>query len=179
MTLLICTLPAAAEVRHFKIDSGQSTALFRIKMMEVSYFNGQFFEMSGQVDFDPQNPSAASIRLEIQSNSVRTGIPKLTEHLKSPDFFNATQFPRMRFQSTSVKALGEKRFEVSGELTIRGVTRPVTVEVELVGMRQGGKLMAGFSTIFTINRNDFGITYMPGGLSPDVEVRLDLHTYVP
>lgn len=173
---LLCALPVSGEMRHFSVNSGQSTALFRIKMMEVSYFNGQFFAMSGQVAFDDEDPSASSILLEIEAKSIQTGIPRLTEHLKSPDFFNAAQFPQLRFRSTSVRPLGDKRFEVSGNLTVRGMSKPVTVLAELIGMRKGGKLMAGFSTVFTINRHDFGVSYMRQGLASEVEVRLDLHT---
>ncbi len=164
---------------RLEIDSGQSSVEFRIKMMDVSYFVGQFDDFSGIIRFDPERPSRSSVTIEVRADSIRTKMPRLTKHLRSPDFLNARQFPILRFTSRTVSQAAKDRFRVLGTFEVRGNEQEVEMLVELVGIRQGGKLMVGFSTEFVINRHDFGISYLPNGLADEVTVRMDIHSFVP
>ncbi|MCS7065020.1 MAG: YceI family protein, partial [Fimbriimonadales bacterium] len=122
---------------------------------------------------DERNPTNSSVELEIDANSVDTGNSQRDDHLRSPDFFNARQFPKITFKSTSVRKLNNNTLEVKGNLTMRGVTRPLTVRVTYVGKGRNarGQEIIGFETTFTIQRSQFGVSYgLNGGLADEVRV---------
>ncbi len=163
---------SSAAPAAFKIDPVHSTNVFRIRHNDVANFYGRFKEMSGTVNWDDADPSASSLKVEIPVASVDTGVDARNNHLKSADFFNAAQFPTLSFVSTSVSKAGENTFKLSGDLTIHGVTKPVTVDLVKTGAgksQRGGDLV-GFETTFTIKRTDYGMDFMVGTVGDEVQV---------
>jgi polyisoprenoid-binding protein YceI len=127
------------------------------------------------VVFDKEDPSKSSVDITVPVESIDTNNAKRDQHLKSPDFFNAKQFPVITFKSTKVEGNGDT-FKVTGDFTLHGVTKPLTVEFKKIGEGKGmqGEYRAGGETRFTINRNDYGITFMPGGIGEEIGVILSL-----
>jgi polyisoprenoid-binding protein YceI len=159
--------PALAET--FTVDAGHSAVLYRIKHMNIAWSYGRFNSFSGTYNI----AEGGSIDITVKADSVDSGIGKRDEHIKGTDFFSAKEFPDMTFKSSSLKKTGENTFEAAGQLTFRGVTKDITATVEKTGEGPGmggkGKLQ-GFEAKFTFKRSEFGMNYMPGGLSEDVHI---------
>ncbi len=148
----------AADSSTYRIDDTHSMAIFRVQHMGAGAFWGMFNDLDGTVTYTPD--SSIALDVTIDTGSVDSNNPKLDQHLKSPDFFNAKEFPAMTFKSTSAKSLGGGKFDVTGDLTIRGVTKSVTVPVACLGSGDMGMgTRAGFEAEFTINRADYGVSY--------------------
>ncbi len=145
----------------WKIDSAHSEINFAVRHLMISNVRGSFQTFTGTVEFDPSNPAAASVQVEISAESINTREPQRDAHLRSPDFLNITEFPTLTFQSHSIEILSETRGLIHGNLTIRGTTRPVTLETEFNGIVKSpfGSTNAGFSATTTINRKDWGLTW--------------------
>ncbi|MDF1798469.1 MAG: YceI family protein [Planctomycetota bacterium] len=164
------------------IDAVHSTALFSAVHLGASRFYGRFNELSGEITFDPAKPEASSVKFTIPVDSVDTNSSKRDQHLRGPDFFSSKEFATASFESKSVKvaqkAADDKplMLEVTGELELAGKKREVTAMVEQVGMGPGsrGGELVGFEARLTIQRSDFGIDYMLGGLSDDVQLILSV-----
>ncbi len=122
-----------------------------------------------------RDPSKSSVELTVPVESVDTHFDKRNQHLKSPDFFNAKQFPTLTFKSTKVEGSGNT-YKVSGDLTLHGVTKPITVEFKKGAEGKGmeGEIRGGGETRFTIKRSDFGMTFMAGALGDDVNIIVSL-----
>ncbi len=164
------TAVATAQAEGFKIDPVHSMILFRIQHNGVAYSGGRFNEFSGTFNLDAAKPEASSVDLTIKIESVDTAAGKRDQHLKSNDFFAAKEFPEATFKSTGVKAGSEPgTFEVSGDLTIRGTKKPVTIKVKETGRGQGqrGGELAGMWAETTIKRSDFGVNFMVGKMLSD------------
>ena len=129
-------------------------------------------EISGTVRFDADQPTQSSLEITIKTASIDTANKKRDQHLRGPDFFDAKQFPVMTFKSKSVKKTGDKTYSMTGELMAKGVKKTITVPVEHTGTGQGrgGKTLVGALSTFKIKRSDYGIDYMLGGLSDEVEL---------
>lgn len=165
-----------AEESSFTVDPVHSALVFRIRYSGISSFWGRFNELSGSVVFDPDKPQSMKVDLKVNSASVDTGNDRRDGHLKSPDFLSAKQFGEILFQSTSVKSTGDGEFDVTGDLTLRGVSKSVVAKVTYGGKtetREGG-LRIGFDGSLTFQRKDFGITYGEGVLGGVVEIRMGL-----
>jgi len=165
----------AASAATYQVDPVHSLVQFRARHFGVSNVYGRFNTFKASVVYDEANPAAGGFELEVQTDSVDTGNTRRDDHLRSPDFFNVKQFPVLTFKSTSVKPLGEGRFEITGDLTILGKTRPVTAEVVLIGTGKHPRSnapMVGFETELTIKRSDFGMEFMIGPLGDEVGVRV-------
>jgi polyisoprenoid-binding protein YceI len=155
------TQPSARPAETFKIDSVHSTALYRVHHLGAGQFWGRFNDISGTFRFAEGSESDLSFDIEIDINSVDTNNDKLNNHLKSPDFFNAVEHPKMTFKSASAAKVGEKLYRVTGDLTIRGITKRITAEIEWTGSNETGPggYRCGFEARFTINRSDFNVSY--------------------
>jgi polyisoprenoid-binding protein YceI len=129
----------------------------------------------GKVVLDKSDPSKSSIEVTIPVESLDTKNEKRDQHLKSPDFFNAKQFPVMVFKSKQVEASGDTH-KVTGDLTLHGVTKPLTLTIKKGGEGKGmeGEIRGGGETRFAIKRSDFGMNFMQGPLGDDVVVFLSL-----
>ncbi|MEO6811681.1 MAG: YceI family protein [Isosphaeraceae bacterium] len=170
-TATLATTPASA-AETFTVDPVHSTVVFRIKHLDVSYAYGRFNDVAGTFTLDRADPAKARFDFTVKTDSLDTGNAKRDQHVKGPDLFNAQQFPTITFQSTKVAAAREGAYQVTGNLTMHGVTKPLTVQIEPTGTGKGmqGVSLAGIETTFTIRRADFQMT----GLSPLLgdEVRL-------
>ena len=141
----------------------------------VTNFYGRFDELAGDVVFDKENPAKSSVNVTVQTESLDTHNPKRDQHLKSPDFFNSKQFPTITFKSNKVEASGDT-YKVSGDFTLHGVTKPITVEFKKLGEGKGmqGEARAGGETKFAIKRSDYGMTFMPNGVGDEITILLSL-----
>jgi polyisoprenoid-binding protein YceI len=168
---------AAGTLQVFSIDDVHSMALFRIQHMGSGQFWGRFNDVSGNFAFQPGSADGLRFDVTIKTESVDTGVPDLDKHLRSPDFFAAKDFPTMTFKSTKATKTGERTFEVAGELSLHGVTKPITATVEYCGMADMGRgPRAGFEATFTVKRSEFGMKYGvdKGAIGDDVKVVVGL-----
>jgi len=174
MAMLVGSLQSVhAQAVTYRIDPVHSFIIFRVKHLNTGFAYGRFNTFSGTIVVDERNPANSSIELEIDANSVDTGNSQRDDHLRSPDFFSARQFPKITFKSTRVRKINDTTVEVQGDLTMRGVTRPITARVTFTGKgrNQRGQEIIGFETTFTIRRSQFNINYgLNGGLADEVRV---------
>ena len=159
----------------FKVDPVHSFVLFSVQHLGIANTYGRFNDISGTVVFDKDNPSKSSVELSVPIESLDTHNSLRDRSLKSPDFFNAKQFPTMTFKSTQVEGSGDT-LKVSGDLTIRGVTKPLTVDFKKGGEGKGvfGEMRGGGETRFTIKRSDFGMNFQQGAVGDEVSIILSL-----
>jgi len=159
----------------FKIDTYHSSAVFSVRHLGVSNLYGRFNDISGTVVFDKDNPSKSSVELSVPVESLDTHFPKRDQNLKSPDYFDAKQFPTITFKSTKVEGAGDT-FKVTGNFTLHGVTKPLTVDFKKVGEGKGvqGEPRAGGETRFAIKRSDFGMNFQQGPVGDEVTIILSL-----
>ncbi|MBX3356557.1 MAG: YceI family protein [Phycisphaeraceae bacterium] len=163
----------AAAVETFKVDTGHSTALFRVQHLGVAYFWGRFDTVTGTIKSDSASADGLSFDITIDVNSVNTASTPRDNHLRAPDFFSAREFPTMTFKSTSAKKVDGNFYDVTGDLTMRGVTKPITARVEWTGTGDKGMgRRIGFEATFNIKRSEFGVSYgvENGALGDDVRV---------
>lgn len=182
--LAVLALPAAAPasrsdapaLRSFSIDTVHSSLVFKVQHMGVSSFYGRFNEVGGRITLDPDDATKCSVTVTVQAASVDTHNGKRDQHLQSPDFFSAKEFPTIEFRSTSVKKAGDG-YQVAGQLALHGVTKDLSLEVRQTGLNEAdGRHPAtiGFETHFRIKRSDFGMDYglEANSLGDEVEVML-------
>jgi polyisoprenoid-binding protein YceI len=151
------------------VDPVHSTVLFKIKHLGASWTYGRFDSVGGGIYAADDGSAPTAVRLVVKTDSVNTGNEKRDGHLKSPDFFSAKQFPEITFKSTSAKALDADTTEVAGDLTLHGVTKPVTAKVVRVGTgSMQGRTVAGWETTLSLKRSDFGMEKMVGPVGDDV-----------
>jgi len=145
----------------YEFDAAHSQIEFTVKHMMVSTVRGRFNKFSGDLDIDEQNPAASSVDVAIDVASIDTGQEGRDNHLRSPDFFNATEFPTITFKSTKVEPKGDGKYHVTGDLTIHGVTKPHTLEVTREGpiTNPYGKQVNAFSMSTKISRKEFGLEW--------------------
>jgi polyisoprenoid-binding protein YceI len=161
------------------VRRGDSTVGFTIRKWGVIREQGRFRDFSGSILYDPARPEASRVSLTVAAASVETGEPARDETLRSEDFFDIARYPRWTFVSASVRPTGADTADVTGDITIRGVKRRITVPVKFLGMNDSDRqrVLAGFETSFTLDRTDFGVngTRWSGGralLSREVQVHL-------
>lgn len=159
---LIITSGAAgvAERPTYRVSTDDSTVMFTISKWMVFKEEGRFREFEGDITFDPDRPEDTVVTFEVQVASVDTKKRRRDETLLSADFFHAEEYPVMAFTSTTVAADGERRLQVTGDLTIRGVTKRITVPVTVLGVTEVDDppvQLAGFETTFVVDRTDFGV----------------------
>jgi polyisoprenoid-binding protein YceI len=170
LAVAVSSLGLAARADTFKIDPIHSSIIFGIKYFGTDFY-GRFNDVSGKVVLDKADPSKSSVELTIPVESVDTKYAKRDQHLKSPDFFNAKQFPMIVFKSKSMEG-GGNDYKVAGELLLHGVTKPLTLEMKTVNEAKGveGEIRGGGETRFTIKRSDFGMNFMQGPLGDEVNL---------
>jgi polyisoprenoid-binding protein YceI len=157
--VLVATTSARAEPLAYKIDVDHSGVGFSIRHF-VSNVPGRFTDFNGTIRYDRQNPAASGVELTVRAASIDTANNDRDDHLRSADFFDVEKFPTFTFTSTSVTPKSAKTFEVTGDITLRGVTKRITIPATYLGLVQaprGEKI--GFEATFTLNRKDFGISW--------------------
>lgn len=166
----------------WEIDRVHSSVGFQVSHMVISKVNGKFNSFSGTIDFDGKDFAKAMIEVNIDPKTIDTDNERRDGHLKSPDFFAADSLPEMKFKSTSITPLGDNKFKMVGDLTMRGVTKPVTLDGEFRGTvaAMGGGTKAGFSAKGKVNRQDWGVSWNKtldaGGfvVSDDVDIIIEI-----
>lgn len=160
LTLLaLVASPLVAET--YRIDSAQSKIAFTVRQF-LGTTRGEFHKFSGRIDLDREHPERSSVAATIQVASIDTKIAKRDQHLRSEEFFNAAKFPEITFRSRSVKRTGADSGDVTGDLTMHGVTRPITLHVKLATPISGDSLPARTRWQITsepIHRKDFGLMF--------------------
>jgi polyisoprenoid-binding protein YceI len=152
----------ARAAENYKIDPVHSAVIFRINHLGLANFYGRFKEPTGAVALDKEDPSKSTFTFVVKVDNVDTANEKRDAHLKTPDFFNAKQFPEISFKSTAVKASGDD-FEVTGDLTMHGVTKSITVPLKKTGESQTQMgYRTGWETQVDLKKSDYGIKGVPG-----------------
>lgn len=143
------------------IDPAHSHIQFAVRHMMISTVRGEFESFSGTIDFDPEKPERTQVYAEVDTASLTTRDETRDNHLRSADFFSAGDYPVMTFESTRVEPQGPRKGKLVGDLTIRGVTREVVLDVEYAGMARSpwGQTSAGFSASANINRKEWGLNW--------------------
>lgn len=158
-----------AEAATYKVDSGHSMVLFKIRHMKVANFYGRFNEVTGAFTLDPENPSESKFEFAVNANSVDTANDGRDQHVKSDELLNVGNHPQITFKSTAVKAAGDNAYEVTGDMTFLGKTKSITVRIKKVGEGEArGNKAVGLESRFEIKRSDYGMTAMIGPLSDEV-----------
>ena len=174
------TTAAAGSATVFQVDDVHSTALFRVLHAGAGQFWGRFNDISGTFTLS-DDPAKLAFMIDVAIDSVDSGNDKLDGHLKSPDFFNSKEFPKMSFKSTGAKKAANGMFEVMGDLTMHGVTKPITAMVEITGQSSMMGQRGGAEAIFTVKRSEFGMNYgvEKGMIGDMVKVVVGLEGVVP
>jgi polyisoprenoid-binding protein YceI len=181
--ILLVALPIAAQaqVTSWTIDSYHSSVAFAIRHAGVSTVNGSFYNVTGQVDWNDADVTKSSVNATIDTTTVSTGVTPRDNHIKSPDFLDVAKFPTITFVSTSVAKTADG-LTVTGNLTLHGVTKPVTLNVtdisapQTMGPAGKQKTVRGLTATTTINRHDFGVM---GGMADamvgsDMKITIEL-----
>jgi polyisoprenoid-binding protein YceI len=176
-------MTAAIATSTWKIDPAHSGAEFKVRHMMISYVKGEFSGVSGVLELDEENYSRSTVEASIPVSTLRTGNDDRDVHLKAADFLDVEKFPTMTFKSKNIRSTGGNDYAVAGDLTIRGVTKSVTLTVEDVSkpiIDPWGNTRLGLSCTAKINRKDFGLlwdTLLEAGgtvLGDEVTITLDL-----
>lgn len=164
----------------WSIDPVHSHVGFSVRHMMVTTVRGQFRTYSGTVRLDPADFSRSVFEGEIDVASIDTGVADRDAHLRNNDFFDAPSHPKITFKSSRIEKKGDTEYVVHGDITIRGVTKPIALDVEFLGTSKNpyGKTVAGLSAQGTLNRKDFGVNFNAlletGGVAVGEKVKLEL-----
>src|SRR6202158_1638619 len=156
---------AASQVTRptqWQIDPAHSAAHFSVRHLMISNVRGEFTKLSGSALINPADPAKSSVEITIEAASLNTREPQRDEHLRSADFFDVANYPTLTFRSKRIEALGAENFKRTGDLTIRGVTKAVTFDVEgpTASVKDPwGNIRAGIAASAKINRKDFGVAF--------------------
>lgn len=151
----------AALTGEYTVDPSHSSVGFTVRHAMVTNVRGSFTDLDGTLELDGANPAASEAALTVRMTSVDTGAEDRDNHLRSADFFDAEKFPEMTFRSTRAEQLGGEDYRITGDLTIKGVTRPLSIDLEFNGSATDpfGNERVGFEGSTTIQRSDWGLTW--------------------
>jgi polyisoprenoid-binding protein YceI len=176
--LLIVQSALAAD--DYAIDKVHSTIGFQVRHL-FSNVPGKFDDFTGTIQYDEANPEQSSVEVNIKTTSIDTGVKMRDDDLRSPNFFDADKYPETTFKSKSVKATGNNTFDVTGDLTMHGVTKEVVLKVELIGKGAGmkpGSIVSGWDATTALKRSDFGLAWnkvIEGTQVVGDDVKIELH----
>ncbi len=183
LLLLGTSAPAGAEPATYAIDRQHTNVSFRWNHLGLSRQSGRILDVEGTLVLDPEQPEAATLDVVMKSASIVTGVAELDRHLKSADFFEAARHPIITFKSTSVTKTGEKTGEVSGDLTILGITKPVVLQVMLnfdgehplapLNAAYRDKFVVGFSAKGRLSRSEWGLKRGTPLVSDEIEISIE------
>jgi len=178
VVLGITALPLAAVADTFTIDPNHTYPNFKISHLGFSTMHGRFGQTSGHLSMDREK-GTGSVEVVIEAASVDTGMKKRDDHLRSPDFFNTMEFPQITFTSTKLTYHG-KGATVDGNLTMKGVTKPVTLEVAKINCGThpfNKKYVCGFDATASLKRSDFGINYGLPAIGDEVQLEIEVEAF--
>lgn len=153
-------MTTATTTRTYQIDKAHSEAVFQVRHL-ITKVRGRFSDFDGTIAFDESQPEQSSVTFTVQTASIDTSTPDRDAHLRSEDFFAVERFPTLTFASTKITARGSESFDVEGDLTIRDVTKRITVPVAYLGKAKDpwGNEKLAFEAEITINRKDYGLLW--------------------
>jgi polyisoprenoid-binding protein YceI len=168
--------PAELPAGSYRVDPEHAALLFKIDHLGFSQLVGRFDRFDATLDLDPEQPEAARLTVLVEVESIDLNLPEFEQDLRGPDWFDVAQFPQARFVSRAVAITGDDTGRITGDLTLHGVTRPVTLEVTLNGAGDSlitGRYSLGFAAIGSLERSEFGL----GAYAPAVgdDVVLEIH----
>jgi polyisoprenoid-binding protein YceI len=179
--LWLGVVPAAAAT--YKLDKGHTVVAFTWQHLGLTRQEGRFSDLEGTLEFETTTPEASTLDIKIVSGSISTGNTERDRHLRTSDFFDAANHRVIGFKSTAVRKTGEKTGEVDGDLTIRGVSKPVTLAVTWTYLGEhplgkfnaglAGKQVAAFSAKTTIKRSEWGLTRVIPLVGDEIEIRIE------
>jgi len=182
VTTVALTVTAAAQAGTWQIDPNHSSAQFSVKHLGVSTVRGAFTKVSGTAKYDPSDPAKDSVDVTIDAASVDTRVQMRDNDLKSPNFLDVQKYPTIVFHSKKATAAGTGKLQIVGDLTIHGVTKEVVLDVDGPSAQikdPWGNQRIGASATTKINRQDFGITYLPGVVGDDLTITIDTELIQP
>lgn len=156
---LVAVAGTSASAAEWKVDTGHSQVAFEIRHF-VAEVPGRFNDFSGTIQYDAAKPADSKVELTVQAKSIDTANGDRDNHLRSPDFFNTDKFPTLSFKSTSVKVDSANQLSVTGDFTMLGVTKSITIPVRILGVLETPRgTKGGFKSQFVISRKDFGMVW--------------------
>lgn len=172
----VLSLPALADTYVIDTKGAHASINFAIKHLGYSVLTGRFDTFSGEFTYDPAKPEASTVNVSIDTGSVNSNHAERDKHLRSPDFLNVEKFPKATFVSTKIVVDDKNEFDIVGDLTLNGVTKSITIEVEKVGEGKDpwGGYRAGFSGETTITLKDFNVKMDLGPASQTVQLELEV-----
>lgn len=180
-TMAWLAVAGTARAGEWEIDPTHSTAGFTVRHMMVSNVRGEFQKITGKVNVDEKDPTKSTVEVQIDPATINTRDAKRDAHLKSPDFFDVAKYPTITFKSTKIEKAGKGKFKVTGDLTLHGVTKPVTLAVDgpsAPAKNPWGQMVRGVSATGKLNRKDFGLGWNKaletGGVLVGEEVTLQI-----
>lgn len=182
LSALTMAVTAAAQAGTWQIDPNHSTAQFAVRHLGVSTVRGAFQKVSGTATYDPADPSKTTLNATIDASSVDTRVQMRDNDLRSPNFLDVQKFPNITFQSKSVKSAGTGKLQITGDLTIHGVTKEVVLDVDGPSAPitdPWGNQRIGASASTKVNRQDFGVKGAPGVVGDDISITIDTELIQP
>jgi polyisoprenoid-binding protein YceI len=176
IAIFLFAISASAQVQTFQIDPNHTAAQFSVRHMGISTVRGAFTKVSGSAQYDPSNPGKSSVEVTIDADSVDTRVTMRDNDLRSPNFFEVAKYPTITFKSKSVQSAGEGKLKIVGDLTIHGVTKEVTLDVDGPSAPvtdPKGNMHVGASGTTKINRKDFGVGTNPT-VGDEVTITIDV-----
>lgn len=179
--LALLAVPAFAAPVTYTIDPNHTQVLASWSHFGFSSPAANFGEVDGAIVYDPDDIAASSVQVTLPLSGLQAFVPSFNEHLRSADFFNAEEFPEATFTSTRVEATGEGALKITGDLTIKGITRPVVLDARLnkAGQGRDGRPKVGFDATATLKRSDFDLDMFVPNVSDEVMLRITSEAIVP
>jgi polyisoprenoid-binding protein YceI len=180
-SLLLAFGTAHAAALTYKLDANHTMVLASWDHFGYSHPVASFGQADGTLVYDAAKPEASSVQVTLPLAGLDALVPDLTDHLRSADFFDAEKYPNITFKSTKVEAAGEGKLKVTGDLTIRDVTKPAVLDVTLnkAGEGRNGQPKIGFDATTSINRSEFGVGKFVPNVSDRIELRISTEALVP
>jgi polyisoprenoid-binding protein YceI len=178
--LTAAALPVVAAPQKYDIDTSHTQVIFSWNHFGFSNPSASLEKISGDFQLDTADITKSSITVTLPLDGLHTGVPKLDEHLKSADFFDAAKFPDITFKSTKVEKSGANGLKIVGDLTIHGVTKPVTLTTKINKIGENPmmkKASAGFDATTTIKRSEFGVDKYVPNVSDEIPVRITFDSH--
>ena len=179
---LALSIAAVAQAGTWQIDPNHTAAQFAVKHLAVSTVRGAFMKVTGSAQVDSADPSKDSVDITIDANSVDTRVQMRDNDLRSPNFLDVQKYPTITFKSKQAKSAGAGKLQIVGDLTIHGVTKEVTLDVDGPSSPikdPWGNQRIGASATTKINRNDFGVKGLPGVVGDDINITIDTELIQP
>ncbi len=171
VVLAVAVLPAVAD--DYDLDASHFAALFKVSHLGFSNTYGMIPDASGSFSFDPEKPESNALEVVVKTESINTHHEGRDKHLRGPDFFDTKQFPEMRFKSTTWEKTGDNTYAVTGDFTLLGTTKEITLDVAHLGSGEmRGDYRTGFETTFSILRSDYGMNYGLPGVGDEVTITI-------